>query len=270
MRAFLYAPAAALAACLSLTAAAQAPLVAIDASTAPPTLASAPFAVGVDFDVLCSGWVGATDEKFPGRIVGAQMVSSQTIFMEGDILYLDLGTRDGVAAGQEFWVVRPGETVWADDSELKTVGRFYDTPSRLKVLCVQERTAVAELVMSCTDTEIGDRILPFEPIPIPLVRATPRATVCDPPNGKTIGRIIRVKDRAVPVGQESIIYLDLGERDGLQPGQFMTVYRSHASVPDVRTVLGEVAVLSLRERTAVAKVTYSRDVMYAGDSVEVK
>ncbi len=270
MRVFLYAPAAALAACLSLAAVAQVPLGAIDDSAAAPTLASAPFAVGVDFDVLCSGWIGPTDEKFPGKIVGAQMVSSQTIFMEGDIVYVDLGTRNGVAAGQEFWVVRPGETVWADDLELKAVGRYYDTPARLKILCAKERSAVAELVMSCADTGIGDLILPFEPIPIPLVRATPRATLCDPPGGKTIGRIVRVKDRAVPVGQESIVYLDLGERDGLQPGQFMTVYRSHASVPDVRTVLGEVAVLSLRERTAVAKVTYSRDVIYAGDSVEVK
>jgi len=272
MRRPLVAPAVALA----LTLAASLPSAAQDRSTklevvqATTSLSSGPVAVGVDFDVLCSGWISGPDDRFPGEIVGAQTVDSQSIFMEGDIVYLNLGARSGVAPGQEFWVVRPAETVWDPRSEFRSFGRFYETPARLKVICVQEQTSIAELTASCADAQLGDRILPFEPIPIPLVRSTARKTLCDPPNGKTVGEIIRVKDRAVPIGQESIVYLDLGEADGIQPGQFLTVFRSHRSVPGVRTVLGEVAVLSLRDTTAVAKVTYSRDVMYAGDSVEVK
>jgi len=270
MRARLVAPAVALAVSLSLAAAAQEAPMLIEVVNPSTSMTSGPVAIGVDFDVLCSGWIGGLEEKFPGTIVGAQMVASQTIFMEGDVVYVDIGVRDGVTPGQEFWVVRPGETVWFDVLETKAVGRFYNTPARLRIFCVQEKSAIAELISSCTDVAIGDRLLPFEPIPIPLVRSSRHVDSCDPPNGKVIGRVVRTKDRAIPVGQESIVYLDLGESDGLQPGQFLTVFRPHATVPDIRTVLGEVAVLSLREKTSVAKVTYSRDVMYAGDLVEVK
>ena len=34
-----------------------------------------------------------------------------------------------------------------------------------------------------------------------------------------------MKDRATPVGTDSVVFLDLGEEDGLYPGDFLTVYR---------------------------------------------
>ena len=39
--------------------------------------------------------------------MSAEKEKNQTFFMQGDIVYLDIGERDGVAAGMEFTIVRP-------------------------------------------------------------------------------------------------------------------------------------------------------------------
>jgi hypothetical protein len=140
----------------------------------------------------------------------------------------------------------------------------------VKVVCAQESTAILEFTESCEPAFLGDLLIPFEPIPIPLVRSSAPLTQCDPPSGKTTGQIVAVKDRATPVGTDSVVFLDLGEEDGLYPGDFLTVYRRRNDSGTIRTLLGEVAVLWTKGRTCVAKVTSMVDYMGVGDFVEQK
>ncbi len=238
---------------------------------APVTTASqGPIAVGVDADVYCSGYLDRLDQVLPGSVVGAENQDIQTIFFQGDILYIDIGTKRGAVAGQEFWVVRPGQEIADPYDETITLGRIWETPARVRIICALEDNSIAEIVQSCDVSVLGDLLAPFEPIPIPLVRRTRSLTSCDPPTGKLLGRIVGVFDRATPIAQESIVYLDRGELDGLTPGDFLTVFRKHVGSGVVRTLLGEVAVLTTRDRTSVGKVVAMRDVMGVGDEVELK
>ena len=229
-----------------------------------------PIPVGYESDVYCSGWIGGVDEKFPGRIISAEKLETRASYMQGDIMYLDIGSSRGVVPGQEFWVVRPGRIVYEPGSVTKEVGRLYETPARLKVVCVQEETSIAEITASCSDSTIGDLVLPFEPIPIPLARVAPLPTSCDSSSGKIQGRIVEVFDTATPVATDTVVYLDLGDKDGLLPGDFLTVFRPRDDVNTLRTILGQVAILSTREHTSVAKVVSMTDTMYVGDSVELR
>jgi len=55
------------------------------------------------------------------------------------------------------------------------------------------------------------------------------------------------------------------------PGSVFTVYRiMYPSVPTPRNVVGEATVVSVRERTATAKVTYSSAEVLVGDQVEMR
>ncbi len=229
-----------------------------------------PFPVGWEDDVYCAGWIGAEDEPVTGRIAAAEYEDSRHMFGVGDIVYSDVGAREGLRAGQEFQVIRPGHSVYRVGSYTDTLGRFYHTPARLKVVCVQETTAILEITESCEPSIIGDLLIPFEPIPIPLVRASAPFTQCDAPSGKVTGHIVEVKDRATPVGTDSVVFLDLGEEDGLYPGDFLTVFRARNDSGTIRTLLGEAAVLWTKGRTCVAKVTSMVDYMGAGDLVEMK
>jgi hypothetical protein len=247
-----------------------APQAPIERVTYQKAAANAPLPIGIEADVYCSGWLGDPNEKFLGTVASAEKIDNQQSFLTGDIVYLDIGTADGVDAGQEFWVVRPGRTVYQWSSVREELGRIYETPGRVRVLCAQERSAIAEIVYGCAEVEVGDRLLAFEPIPIPLVRRTRLATLCDVPNGKALGHIVDSKDTVTPLGAGTIVYLDLGEEDGVSAGDFLTVFRVHVRVTSVRTILGEAAVLMTRAHTAVAILTLSNDVMGVGDEVELK
>lgn len=231
---------------------------------------SAPLPIGIEADVYCSGYVGSASDTFAGRIISAEKVDNQKSFIEGDVVYLDVGVEQGVAAGQEFWVVRPSREVYRPNTADALLGLLYMTPARLRVLCSQDRTSLAEIVFSCDEVEIGDVIAPFEPIPIPLVRRSRPLSSCDPANGNPTGFIVESKDRVTPLAVDTIVYLDLGEDNGLAPGDYLTVYRPRSDDLPIRTVLGEVAVMTTRARTSVAKVMAMREMIYVGDQVEPK
>ncbi len=163
-----------------------------------PQTVTGPIPIGVEADVYCSGYLGETAEVFPGAIVSAEKEKNQTFFMQGDIVYIDIGERDGVQAGMEFTIVRPQHTVNKWDSDIEVVGRIYLTPGRVRVICAQERSSIAEITYGCADTQIGDFIMPFEPVPVPLVRRTQVATMCDVPNGKVIGHIVETRGAVTP------------------------------------------------------------------------
>ena len=202
--------------------------------------------------------------------MSAEKEKNQTFFMMGDIVYLDIGALDGVQAGMEFTIVRPHRIVNKWQSEIEVAGRIYLTPGRVRVICAQERASIAEISYGCFDTTIGDFVMPFEPVPVPLVRRTLVATSCDVPNGKVIGHIVDTRGAVTPVATDSVVFLDLGEADGLSPGDFLTVYRPSGRAEGVRTILGEASILTTRARTSVAIITVMTDTMGVGDAVELK
>jgi hypothetical protein len=235
-----------------------------------PQIVTGPIPIGVEADVYCSGYLGELAEVFPGAVVSAEKEKNQTFFMQGDIVYIDIGETEGVRAGMEFTTVRPQRIVNQWNSDVDAVGRIYLTPSRLRVICAQERSSIAEIVYGCFDTQIGDFIVPFEPIPVPLVRRTQTASICDVPNGKVIGHIVETRGSVTPVAAHSAVFLDLGEADGVNPGDFFTVYRPSTRAEGVRTILGEASILMTRARTSVAIITTMSDTMGVGDAVELK
>ncbi len=229
-----------------------------------------PVAIGVDADVYCAGWLGDLEEKFVGSIVSAEKVDTQKEYGPLDVVYIDIGKNRGAENGQEFWVCRPDVLVAKAGAPERTIGRIYRTPARVRITCAQETSSIAEIVASCDGAEIGDVLLPFEPVPIPLVRRTRLVTQCDIPNGKVTGHIVHAFDSATGISQHSIVFLDLGEKNGVAPGDFLTVYRTRESAVELRTLLGEAAILMTRGRSSVAKIMVSKDAMVVGDEVELK
>jgi hypothetical protein len=246
---------------------------------------SPPIPIGVEADVYCTGWIEEPETKYPAAIFSAERIDSKLGFIEGDIVYIDAGSNQGLAAGQEFWIVRPDRTIYRPGSATDVVGRVLLTPGRARILCAQEESAIAEIVLSCSDVNIGDDLLPFEPIPIPLVRRTAPLSSCDPQTGKVTGQIVGDYDDWTPIATSSVVYLDIGEDDGLLPGDFLSVFRPPAVADTrsfivgtssaltnrgVRIMLGEAAILATQKKTSVAIITSMHDTMFVGDHVEMK
>jgi hypothetical protein len=151
-------------------------------------------------------------------------VSEQTDFITDNLLYLDAGADRGLNPGDEFWIVTPGPMVVHPMSG-RDMGRFYQYRGRARAVCLEGRTATVQVTMACTDIPMGTFLKPYEPIPIPLGRKSAMAVACDPPSGKVKGRIVYTRDGVYQIGNDTDVMVDLGLAEGLQPGDFLTIFR---------------------------------------------
>jgi hypothetical protein len=252
------------------------------------TTESGPQPLGFESDVHCFGYLADTNERFVAQVVGAESVAEQIDYMTSDLLYVNGGYDRGLKVGDEFWLVTP-ETLVIHPQTGKDLGRFHQYRGRAVVETLEGRTASLRVTSSCTDIPMGAFLKPFEPIPIPLARKTPVAVAGDPPSGKAQGRIVYTRDGIVAVGADHTVIVDLGVAHGVEPGDFLTVYRYSKGSDDARpvggywvnvapvargevprTYLGEIAILAVGDRWAIGRVSDSYRLIEVGDEVELK
>jgi len=146
-----------------------------------------------------------------------------------------------------------------------------ETTGWIRVLLVQENSATAIVEEACLDMHQGDYLKPFERVNVPLVRKQAPPNRLTPPSGKASGYVIDGQLDKSMLGAGDVLAIDMGSRDGLAPGNRLTVYRiTYPTVPTSRNVIGELAVITVREKTAMAKVVASRDGILLGDRVELR
>lgn len=259
--------------------------------------AGPPVPLGTESDVYCSGYVGPPDEEFPYALIGSEHGAlrpklgasaggrwSSTTFESprgdsvrydlatGDVVYLDGGAVAGLDPGQVLEVVIPGDVVHHPVHRGEVVGRYYDTRGRVRVLSVQEETAIGEILASCDAVRVGSRLRLFVPQPVPLGRDTRMRPLNFPASEEELADapvIVWSEDRVVSMGEGNLVYVDRGSEEDVLPGDVFTIYRrNQAGLPPV--VLGELAVLSVEEHTALGRILESRYSVYVGDLLDRK
>ena len=253
-----------------------------------------PTPLGTESDIYCSGFIGAADQEFPFTIVGSEAAAlAPTIFGDRkkkeiqtkygvvnttkndlattDIVYLDGGRQAGMTAGTLFTLVEALDMVRHPLTNDK-LGRFYRYLGRVRVLSVQEETAIAEITHSCHPATIGDTLMPFVPEPVPLARRTALRPVNQPASNDVLaagGAIVHIDFNYVSVGEGNVVFIDQGATENVTPGDTYTIYRmNYKGLPAV--VMGELAVLTVHEQTSVAKILSSRYVVRVGDRIDLK
>lgn len=252
---------------------------------------SAPQVLGSESDLYCSGYVAAENRRFPRQIIGSEFQflgptltrarhrrrTGETLeaptakvgLTTGDIVYVDGGQAEGLLPGTTYMAVESGDLV-DHPATGQRMGRFYRFLGRVRILSVQEDTAIAEVSSSCAPILIGSWLEPFVAQPIPLRRRTPMRGVNDPVSRSALdgaATIILGQDGVISLGQHSVVHIDRGESDDLIPGDLFTIYRlGPEGVPPM--VLGELAVLAVHERSAVARILEARYTVYVGDILD--
>lgn len=260
-----------------------------------PTLGE-PVPLAAETDISCTGYISDFGEEFPYRVVGSESEalllnreayenargkgiqgefgsrnSLKLGLLAGDIVYIDGGSAKGMTAGEQFSAVLPMERVIHPVTG-QTFGRYYHYLGRLRVLSVQETTAIAEIVESCDAFVVGSLLKPFEPQPVPIGRTS----LMRPPNFPTSAEklkeapvIVFAQHGITALGVDHVVQIDRGSEDDLTPGDIFTIYRmNREGMPPV--VLGELAVLAVQPHSAVAKIIESRYTIFIGDKLERK
>jgi hypothetical protein len=255
-----------------------------------------PVPLGAESDIYCHGYVGDLEERFSYKVIGSESEAlgldrgsfakaGRTIqgrygsgtstvkndLSVGDIVYVDGGRARGLTPGQIFTVVAAGRVI-PHPLNGETIGRHYRYLGRVRVLSVQEETAIAEIMQSCDPVLVGADLKPFEPEPVPLGRSTALRPVNFPVSAGELEDsplIVYAKDDILAMGEDHVVHINIGSEQDVTPGDIYTIYRENRpGLPPV--IVGELAVLSVHPRFSVAKIIESRYVVHLGDRLEVK
>lgn len=239
---------------------------------------SAPVALGVRADIYCFGYLGHEDEQYPNEIIAFE--DSEVKYIElaveqsmgvtvDDVVYIEGGTSTGIVAGETYLVVHPAELV-DHPATGEVIGRQYDYKGEITILCADENTATGMVTQACDAILLGDRLKPMPRIPIPLATLTEFERHCQIPSNRANGYIVNAKDYEFALGEGSVIQVNLGYEDALEPGDFLTVYRPNVFDGLPRQILGEVGILTTEPHSATGKIVRMRYAMRVGDQVEMK
>jgi hypothetical protein len=164
-------------------------------------------------------------------------------------------------------------------------GFYYEDLGRIRILVAQDRSAVAEVIFSCEEMNVGDILIPNESRVVPNLPPNRPIDKLAPPTSKTPGRIIMSKDFRFQIGKGNTVYIDAGQKKNVLVGDVFRVFRhfdqSNVDVDnrneykkhqrefkEVRKIVGELVVLRVEANTSTALVTNCTEEILVGDEFE--
>lgn len=223
-----------------------------------------------EMTLQCAHYVVDEREDESLYLLGSEQGSDKLALADRDLVYLSKGSNAGVKPGDLYTLHHFAYPVRHPASG-KKLGYKVETTGWAKVVVVNENTACAVIEQACNDVHAGDYLRPFEKVNVPMtVRTTPNEC-CAPANGRLDRTIVDLQEDTTIAGEGHLVTIDAGTEDGVSPGSVFAVYRvMYPSAPTPRNVVGQATVVSVRDRTATAKVTYSKAEIVVGDRVELR
>src|SRR6185369_4180601 len=137
--------------------------------TFPP---SAPVTVAGQSTLYCAGFIRYQKLSHMPEIVGAQDEQEQWTYADGDVVYLNEGSQQGIKEGQTLQIIRPRGTVKGVYKHKKGfLGIYVQDVGQLQVFKVREHTSAAKITFTCDLALLGDLLSPVPDRPSPLQRA---------------------------------------------------------------------------------------------------
>jgi hypothetical protein len=254
-------------------------------------------------DIYCSGVI--TDKAVPNDtyVISGEDSFYKVTFEQGDLIFINSGAEKGVRVGDQFEVVRAVKdnmavTTWFKYQPALThaMGTTYADIGRLRVVHVDAKTSTAELAVKCNAVQRGDLVRPFAARPVPRFHNT-KLDLFAAPSGKKTAMVVTSKDFMIFAGADKIVYVNLGNEQGVRIGDYFRVFRYQGTHNDTlyqirdtaykvygfgstpvayqwdnlpREVLGEGIVLRTGPNSSTVLLTTSRREIFAGDYVELE
>ncbi len=271
--------------------------------TAPPTPPAVTTLQPGYSTVYCSGFV--KDTKLPEdiRVISGEQPGYKVLWAQRENVYINRGSDNGVRIGDRFLVVRqtedPDRIEWfkGQNKVVKAMGLLYSDVGQLRVVSVEPKTSVAEVVFSCNYMVRGDIVRPFEERAAPPYKEVGPFDHFAPVSGKPVGTVVISSTFQEGQAQGITMYVNLGAAQGVKVGDYARVFRYQGKgmetppqtkgyATDIygfgssptrytwkelpREVLGEGIVLNASRNSATVFLTFSSAEIYAGDNVEIE
>ncbi len=186
----------------------------------------APAAAAGRNELYCAGFIQYAPAPNDLQIVGGEQEQEQRVYGEGDYVFINAGSQQGVHVGQEFSVIRPRGQFRTKLSKKKGwLGVYTQELGQLRVTEVKDRVSVALVTTSCEMMLLGDLLRAASQRVSPTDRSEVTLDRFADPSGKQRGRIVLARDGLEMVSRSQVVYIDLGTEDNVKPGDFLTIFR---------------------------------------------
>lgn len=184
-------------------------------------------------------------------------------------VFVGLHGEQSPRVGDRLAVVRAGHRVIHPRTK-RGLGRVLLTLGVLEVTEVRGTTIGARVMYSCDALSVGDRVIPFAPA------AFPEDKVAQPTRRQVEGTVVDTPRSLQLLALQHLVFLDVGQGQGIGPGDVFALYRPSAPVVNPGTGKaqlipperrGEAVVIRVTAQTATAVVTVSGRESQAGDRV---
>lgn len=254
-------------------------------------------------DIYCSGVITKPAPRYDTYIISGEQSNRKITFAEGDLVYINKGSSQGVKVGDEYLVTRAVYEhlnypwfAW-QGSLMRAMGTRYADLGRLRVVHVQPDVAVAQVVSSCEYMQRGDALWPFAERPVPVMKTDVNFDRFAPASTKKKAMVVTTKYFGQVAGTNSIVYVNLGSGQGVRVGDYFrvfryqgirneTAYQTHDMAYKMygfgeaprsykwdtlpREILGEGIVLRVGANASTVLLTVSLREIYVGDYVELE
>lgn len=253
--------------------------------------------------IYCSGEASTSAVPRGMELVSGEQSLYQITFQQGDYIYLNHGADKGLKVGDVFSVTRPIDD-WTYDPWfvsqprlLRAMGQMWQDEGRVKVVVVNQKTAVAQITDSCDFMQRGDVVAPFVELPVPELKSELNFDRFAPPSGKRKAMVVTGEGYRSASGTRDIVYVNLGSHQGVKVGDYFRIYRYQSNedsnvyqTPDMgtevlgygaarghyspkelpREILGEGIVLRATPNSSTVLITFSLKEIYDGDYCELE
>ncbi len=205
--------------------------------------------------IEAAGYLLPQKEPHSGEILRA-VVDNRTILGKGDHIYVSFKRDIRPEVGSEWTIFRISGPVFHPITH-ERVGYIHTILGMAKIIKVYAKIAEAKIIKSYEVIYQGDYLKPYQrPKPICFDKAHPPFQAC----------IVAAKSGGEEIGWPDIVYIDAGKRQGLKPGQILSVFRQEGKDLPLLPV-GKIAVILTTPTTSTALVLKSNYAFHAGDLV---
>lgn len=204
-----------------------------------------------------------------GEVIDGEQ-SNQNSFSTTEVVYIDQGEADGVTIGSKFLVLHAATPDVIHPNTGDNMGFKVLVDGVIEVVDANMDISKALIIRSYDGIERGENIRPYEEDAM-IPTFDPDRPVAD----KEIeGVLVASKDPKQGYAAGDVVYFDVGDSGGVEPGDVFNIIdardvirKDGRVIEGLPKIIGSAKVLTTREETCTALITYSRNVMYAGDRV---
>jgi hypothetical protein len=218
-------------------------------------------------DLYCS--YSVLDGPLPDlKVTGAERQDERIFFSDGDVIYVNGGEKQGVAADQVYMLLSFRQKMKHPRTG-KSYGSLIQKVGRGRVILVEDKKSVLRVEKACSPVQVGDYAVLF----------TEKKGVTGKDKGyvpytsrradATRGEVIFLGAELKQAGTGNWVLIDLGKDQGLEVGNQVTLSTA-ATKKSPRIAVASAVVIDVQSKTSTLKILSDSEAIRLGCEVEVK